>query len=55
VPHTWVPEKVAHDCSACPLFRSCGQQALILPLDALVARRARTIDARPDMVLPRAQ
>lgn len=33
VPHTWVPEKIAHDCAACPLFRSCGQTALILPLD----------------------
>ena len=29
VPHTWVPEKIAHDCFACPLFRICGQQALV--------------------------
>lgn len=32
VPHTWVPEKIAHDCATCPLFRNCGQYALILPL-----------------------
>jgi amino-acid N-acetyltransferase len=33
VPHTWVPEKIAHDCNACPLFRSCGQYAIVLDLD----------------------
>lgn len=32
VPHTWVPEKIAHDCSTCSLFRRCGQHAVILPL-----------------------
>lgn len=32
VPHTWVPEKIAHDCSACPLFRACGQYAIVLDL-----------------------
>jgi len=30
VPHTWVPEKIAHDCIACPLFRNCGQYAVVL-------------------------
>ena len=55
VPHTWVPEKIAHDCAGCPLFRSCGQQALLLPLDELVARRARTVEAHPDLVLSCAQ
>ena len=30
VPHTWVPEKIAHDCASCPLFRSCGQYAMQL-------------------------
>lgn len=39
----------------CPLFRSCGQQALLLPLDELVARRARTVEAYPDLVLSCAQ
>ena len=32
VPHMWVPEKLAHDCTACPLFRRCGQYAVTLPL-----------------------
>ena len=30
VPHTWVPEKIAHDCIACPLFRNCGQYAVVM-------------------------
>ena len=29
VPHTWVPEKIAHDCITCPLFRNCGQYAVV--------------------------
>ena len=33
VPHTWVPEKIAHDCITCPLFRNCGQFAIVLELD----------------------
>jgi amino-acid N-acetyltransferase len=33
VPHTWVPEKIAHDCTTCPLFRNCGQFAIVLELD----------------------
>lgn len=33
VPHTWVPEKIAHDCTACPLFRNCGQFAIVLELE----------------------
>jgi amino-acid N-acetyltransferase len=32
VPHTWVPEKIARDCVSCPLFRACGQHAVVLPL-----------------------
>jgi N-acetylglutamate synthase-like GNAT family acetyltransferase len=32
VPHIWVPEKVAHDCTTCPLFRRCGQYAVTLAL-----------------------
>jgi len=32
VPHTWVPEKIAHDCNSCPLFRNCGQYAIVLEL-----------------------
>lgn len=37
VPHTWVPEKIAHDCITCPLFRNCGQFAIVLELDRLNA------------------
>ena len=37
VPHTWVPEKIAHDCITCPLFRNCGQFAIVLELDRMTA------------------
>ena len=33
VPHAWLPEKIAMDCSGCPLFRTCGQSAMRLRLD----------------------
>ena len=39
VPHMWMPEKIAHDCTACPLFRRCGQYAVTLPLRAGVQIR----------------
>jgi N-acetylglutamate synthase-like GNAT family acetyltransferase len=32
VPHMWIPEKIAHDCTTCPLFRRCGQYAVTLAL-----------------------
>jgi amino-acid N-acetyltransferase len=32
VPHSWVPEKIAVDCQTCPLFRRCGQHAVVLTL-----------------------
>jgi N-acetylglutamate synthase-like GNAT family acetyltransferase len=32
VPHIWVPEKISHDCTTCPLFRRCGQYAVTLAL-----------------------
>jgi amino-acid N-acetyltransferase len=32
VPHIWVPEKIALDCHRCPLFRRCGQHAVVLSL-----------------------
>ena len=34
VPHIWVPEKIAHDCAGCSLFRKCGQYAVTFPLRA---------------------
>jgi amino-acid N-acetyltransferase len=39
VPHVWVPEKIAHDCTSCVLFRRCGQYAVLLPLHAGVSMR----------------
>ena len=39
VPHTWVPEKIAHDCTSCPLFRRCGQYAVTLTLRPGVSLR----------------
>lgn len=38
VPHEWLSEKIARDCGECPLFRQCGQHAMLLPL----------LPARPD-------
>jgi N-acetylglutamate synthase-like GNAT family acetyltransferase len=38
VPHTWVPEKIAHDCHSCPLFRNCGQYAIVLDVTRAQAR-----------------
>jgi amino-acid N-acetyltransferase len=35
VPHLWVTEKVYADCVKCPMFRSCGQYAMVLPLESL--------------------
>jgi len=34
VPHEWVPDKIARDCSTCALFRQCGQHAMMLWLKA---------------------
>lgn len=33
VPHVWLPEKIFTDCHRCPLFRRCGQYALVRPID----------------------
>jgi amino-acid N-acetyltransferase len=40
VPHTWVPEKIALDCHSCPLFRNCGQYAIILEIDRAALGRS---------------
>jgi amino-acid N-acetyltransferase len=34
VPHLWLAEKVFTDCVNCPLFRQCGQYAMVVPLEA---------------------
>lgn len=39
VPHLWVPEKIATDCVSCPLFRKCGQFAMMLSLRAVAKYR----------------
>jgi amino-acid N-acetyltransferase len=36
VPHVWLPEKLGKDCYGCPLFRRCGQHAMLLPLKDVV-------------------
>lgn len=35
VPHTWLPEKIMADCRTCPLFRRCGQYAMVNDLDRM--------------------
>ena len=39
VPHAWLPAKIAHDCSGCPLFRRCAQDAVRLQLAERGPRR----------------
>jgi amino-acid N-acetyltransferase len=34
VPHLWLTEKIFTDCVKCPQFRSCGQYAMVVPLDS---------------------
>ena len=41
VPHLHVPEKIAHTCLSCPLFRKCGQYAMLLLLDETRRQAAR--------------
>ena len=40
VPHTWLPEKLSADCHNCPLFRRCGQYALVAEVEPLRDGRA---------------
>jgi len=44
VPHVWVPEKILTDCVDCPLFRTCQQFAVVLPLQQ--QRTYRPLQAR---------
>lgn len=41
VPHAWLPEKIVTDCHTCPLFRHCGQHAMLVSLSSLAARAPR--------------
>jgi amino-acid N-acetyltransferase len=36
VPHLWLSEKIFTDCVKCPLFRQCGQYAMVTPVDGAV-------------------
>ena len=36
VPHLWLREKVFTDCVGCPLFRGCGQHAVVVSLAPVV-------------------
>jgi amino-acid N-acetyltransferase len=49
VPHAWVPEKIAKDCVTCPVFRRCGQHAVVLPI-AKAARAATAATVPPGTV-----
>lgn len=46
VPHVWVPEKIATDCLGCPLFRQCGQYAMVQPLQAVARPQPSAAAAR---------
>jgi amino-acid N-acetyltransferase len=39
IPHTWLPEKIFADCQSCPMFRRCGQYAMLVPLEPLKQAR----------------
>jgi amino-acid N-acetyltransferase len=45
VPHTWVPEKIAHDCVGCPLFRNCGQYAIVMELHSMPVLARSSVSA----------
>jgi amino-acid N-acetyltransferase len=40
VPHLWLSEKIFTDCVKCPLFRQCGQYAMVVPLDGAAEAQA---------------
>jgi amino-acid N-acetyltransferase len=42
VPHVWLLEKVFADCVKCPMFRRCGQYAMVVPLDAAPVDRDKS-------------
>ena len=57
VPHQAIPEKIATDCVQCPTFGSCGQLAMVLPLEAAFERSERAVDtfihgARRPVLIP---
>jgi amino-acid N-acetyltransferase len=46
VPHLWVSEKVFTDCVKCPMFRQCGQYAMVAPLDVVDQHQPAVLVAR---------
>lgn len=44
VPHTWLLEKLATDCVNCPLFRTCGQYAMVVHFDDAQVRLLELVD-----------
>ena len=46
VPHTFVPEKIAKDCTSCALFRRCSQQAMLMPLEQVARQATRPVEER---------
>lgn len=54
VPHTWLPEKIATDCHACPKFRTCGQYAVALPLEGTIVGSMTTLRTSRRAAHPRA-
>ena len=53
VPHAWVPEKIAHDCAGCALFRKCGQYAVSLALRAGAGLRLVDVSTAPRVAAAR--
>ncbi|HKT80364.1 MAG TPA: GNAT family N-acetyltransferase [Vicinamibacterales bacterium] len=53
VPHAWLGEKIAADCSTCALFRKCGQYAMVVSLSESHQTAARST-AIPVALLRRA-
>jgi amino-acid N-acetyltransferase len=46
VPHSWVLEKMTTDCLRCPRFRTCGQYAMVMPLEfGFDAERSHAVPA----------
>jgi amino-acid N-acetyltransferase len=45
VPHSWLLEKVVTDCLTCPHFRTCGQYAMVVPLETADIERGEPLAA----------
>lgn len=52
VPHLWLSEKVFTDCVKCPQFRTCGQYAMVIPIDDARGDAVEAPDAVRPLMLP---